>query len=209
MTRVLTFTLSILISLSLSAQEFEGEIIYRATYKSKSPKITNEQLATMLGTRKRYFVKGGDYKTISNGTLGEWQLYIHSENRLYNKKPGSKVLLWNDGSIYDDPVLAIEINKNVTEILGYKCDELILTCKSGVQKYYFSSLLGVNHLLYEKHKYGNYDEYTSKAKALPLKLVIETKMFIMESVATEVHAGILDNELFTLPADVKMARRPS
>jgi hypothetical protein len=209
MTRVLIFTLSILISLSLSAQEFEGEIIYRATYKSKSPKITNEQLGTMLGTRKRYFVKGGDYKTISNGTLGEWQLYIHSENRLYNKKPDSKVLLWNDGSIYDDPVLAIEINKNVTEILGYKCDELILTCKSGVQKYYFSSLLGVNHLLYEKHKYGNYDEYTSKAKALPLKLVIETKMFIMESVATEVHAGILDNELFTLPADVKMARRPS
>ena len=206
MVRAFIFSLVILISLSSSAQNFEGKIIYRNTYKSKSSKITNEQLANMLGSMQQYFVKGGDYKSISYGTLGEWQLYINSENRLYNKKPDSEVLLWNDGSIYDDPVLNVKINKNVTEILGYKCDELVMTCKSGVQKYYFSSLLGVNQLLYEKHKYGNYDEYTSQAKALPLKLVIETKMFIMESVATEVYAESLGNEIFTLPADVKTAK---
>lgn len=209
MTRALIFYLVTLISLNSSAQYFEGKIIYNVTYKSKSPQVTNEQLATMLGTRQQYFVKGGDYKTISNGTLGEWQLYIHSENRLYNKEPDSKVLHWNDGSIYDDPVLSAEVNKNVTEILGYKCDELILTCKSGVQKYYFSNLLGVDYLLYEKHKYGNYDKYTSTAKALPLKLVIETKMFIMESVATEVHPQELYKELFVLPPDVKRAKRRS
>lgn len=209
MVRAFIFSLVILISLSSSAQNFEGKILYSATYKSKSSKITNEQLASMLGTRKQYFVRGGDYKTISNGTLGEWQLYINSENRLYNKKSDSEILEWDDGSVYADPVLKVKVNKNVTEILGYKCDELVLTCKSGVQKYYFSSLLGVNYLLYEKHKYGNYDRYTSKAKALPLKLVIETKMFVMESVATEVHAEPQGNEIFTLPANVKMAKSPS
>jgi hypothetical protein len=50
----------------------------------------------------------------------------------------SETVFWSDANIQGDEVLKVDVNKNVSEILGYKCDEVILTCKSGVQKYYFN-----------------------------------------------------------------------
>ena len=151
-------------------------------------------------------MKGGNYKIIAPSSLAEWPLYISKDNKLYNKKPGSDVLSWNDGGSYNDPVLNSKVTKNITVVKGYNCDELVLTCKSGVQKYYFSDSIKLDYKLYEKHKYGNYDVYTKQAKALPLKLLIETEYFTMESVAVEIVPQVLSNDIFTLPEGLKLAK---
>ena len=98
--------------------------------------------------------------------------------------------------------------KNHTNILGYQCDELILTCKSGVQKYYFSSKLKVNTSLFEKHKFGNWDVVMAKTNSLPLKMIIESPQFSMELVATEVTAMKIEDKVFELPADSKVEKSP-
>jgi len=197
------------ISATLWAQNFEGKIVYQLNYKSKTSKFTDKQLATMLGTKQEYYVKGGDYKTINPSVLGEWHLYINQENKYYSKKPDSDLLSWNDGASYNDPVLNSNVTKNAIKVKGYNCDELVLTCKSGVQKYYFSDSLKVDYKLYQKHKYGNYDAYTAQAKALPLKLIIETEYFTLESVAVEIVPQVLSSDIFTLPAGLKVARKPN
>jgi len=203
-------TVAILLTVTMSAfgQSFEGKIVYKNTYTTKNPKVSSQKWDAMMGTTQEYFIKKGNYKTVANGTLFQWQLYINKENKLYNKMANSEAVLWNDCSSNQDDILKIEVNKKVLKILGYKCDEVILTCKSGVQKYYFSKKNSVDLELFANHKYGNWFDYLSKSKALPLKSIIETAQFTLESIATEVKPMKLDSKVFELPVGIKTAKSP-
>src|ERR1700759_3947736 len=83
-------------------QSFEGEIVYHNIYKSKIPSVNDNKLGGMMGTVENYYVKDGDYKSETNGTLMLWQLYINADNKLYNKLVNSETILWNDGSVKND-----------------------------------------------------------------------------------------------------------
>ncbi|HEY9195573.1 MAG TPA: hypothetical protein VIM77_04885, partial [Mucilaginibacter sp.] len=187
---------------------FEGKIIYSNTIKSKVPNISDEQFTTMMGSIQNYYVKGGDYRSELNGTLLQWQLYINKDNKLYTKMSNSTAALWNDGAANADDVISSEVHSGVTEILGYKCDELVVTCKSGVQKYYYTAKLPVDSKLYASHKFGNWGFIMSKTNAVPLKILIDNAQFSMESTATEIKPGKLDAALFTLPAGVTLQKNP-
>jgi hypothetical protein len=190
------------------AQTFEGVIKYKNSYKIKIPTLTNEQFTAMMGTTMEYFMKEGNYKTTTNGNYLLWQLYINKDNKLYNKTANSPAILWNDVTVNTDEVLKADINKNVIDVLGYTCDELILTCKSGVQKYYYNSKLKMDAKLYENFKYQNWYEYLSRANAVPLKMIIDNAQFYLESVATEVQKKKIDASMFTLPSDAKLEKNP-
>lgn len=189
-------------------QDFEGKVIYKNEYKSKIPNVTNEQFTSMMGTTQEYLIKGGNYKSVSNGTLFQSQLYINKDNKLYTKMASSTSFLWNDGSVNPDEIVKIEINKGVLEVLGYLCDELILTCKSGVQKYYFSSQPSVDSKLFEKHNYGNWSEIMSRTNALPLKMIIDNPQFTLACLATEIVPMNLDDKMFELPVGSKIEKSP-
>lgn len=208
MKKTFTIIIAVLTTVAVFGQTFEGKIVYANTYKNKNSKMTDQQWTSMLGSTQEYFMKGGDYKSITNGTFMLWQLYINKDNKLYNKLATSEAVLWNDCSVQGDEVLKVELNKNVTEVLGYKCDELILTCKTGVQKYYFNSQLFVDTKLFTNHKFGNWFDYLSNANALPLKYSIETAQCVVESVAIEVKPMKLDKALFELPVGVKTEKSP-
>jgi hypothetical protein len=190
------------------AQSFEGVVKYQNTYKSKMPNLTDAQFAAMMGTSMEYLMKGSDYKTTTNGNYILWQLYISKDNKIYNKIANSPALLWNDVTVNNDEVLKAETNKNVTEVLGYKCDELILTCKSGIQKYYYNTGLKLDAKLYENFKYQNWYEYLSRANAVPLKMTIDNAQFYLESIATDVQKKNIDASVFTLPPDAKLEKSP-
>lgn len=208
MTKVIVLIFTFFSSITVFGQTFEGKIFYSSTYKSNNPQMSDQQLASMMGSSQEYLIKGGDYKSIANGTLVQWQLYRNSDNKLYTKMSNSETALWIDASIQGDEVLKAEVQKEVIEILGYKCDELILTCKSGIQKYYFNRNLSVNATLFTNHKFGNWFDYLSKSNSLPLKSVIETAHFTMESVATEVKAMKLDSDTFEIPEGLKSEKSP-
>jgi hypothetical protein len=208
MKKAIAIIFTVLTTMTVFGQSFEGKIFYANTYKSKNPKMTDQQWTSMMGSTQEYLIKGGDYKSIANGTLVQWQLYINKDNKLYNKMSNSETAFWNDASFQGDEVLKVEVNKGVTEILGYKCDEVIFTCKSGLQKYYFNSKLSVDTKLFANHKFGNWFDYLSKSNSLPLKSVIETAQFTMESVATEVKPMKLDTKILELPAGIKTEKSP-
>jgi len=182
--------------------------VYQNKYKSKIPNLNDEQFTTMMGNNQEYTIKGGNYKSVMNGTLVQWQLYINQDNKLYTKMSNVQSILWNDGAVNPDEVLKSEINKNAIEILGHMCDELVLTCKTGIQKFYFSSKLKVDATLYSNHKFGNWNEVMSKTNSLPLKIIIDNHQFTVESIATEIKPMPVDVNLFVLPAGVKLEKSP-
>ena len=203
------FTLLMVFSvLCTFGQAFEGKIVYSMSYKTKNPAVSIQQLETFMGTSQDYFFKDGNYKSVTNGRLMEWQLYVNADNKLYTKMASSEKALWNDASVQGDEVLKSEINKGVIEILGYTCDELVLTCKSGIQKYYFNSKINVDPKLFAGHKFGNWYAFVSLSKALPLKTIIETDQFVLTSTATTLLKGKQDASLFQLPAGVETEKSP-
>jgi hypothetical protein len=190
------------------SQFFEGKIVYENKYQSKLPNMTDQQFSAMMGNIQEFHIKGGNYKSALNGTLLQWQLYSNADNKLYTKMAGSQAVLWNDGAVNSDEVRKAEINRGVIEILGYSCDELILTCKNSVQRYYFSSHLKADPKLFENHKLYNWYEYVSRANALPLKMIIDNQQFVLECTAVEIKAMSLDDALFQLPAGTKLEKSP-
>lgn len=208
MNKLLVLALLILATITSPAQSFEGKITYTLSYKSNISQMTDAQWSSMMGSVQEYYIKGGNYKSVLNGTIMQWQLYSNAENRLYSKMSNSETAFWNDGSSNPDVVLEVKLNRNAIDILGYNCDELILICKSGVQKYYFSSKLAVDFLLYEKHKFGNWYDYLKESKAVPLKSISQNAQFTMESVAVEVKEMKLNEEVFQLPQNTKTAKSP-
>ena len=208
MKKNITLLLLVFITTASFAQSFEGEIMYKNSYTSKMPAVSDEQFTAMMGSTQEYFIKEGDYKSVANGSMFQWQLYVNKDNKLYTKMSNTETLIWNDGAVNPDSVLKAVIKKEVTEILGYMCDELVLTCKSGVQKYYYSSKLSVDAKLFANHKFGNWSEFLAQTNALPLKSIIETAQFVLESIAIEIKPMKLDKPFFELPANAKTMKSP-
>ena len=199
---------SLLVCTVVFCQSFEGKLIYNNSYKSKIASVPDDQFNTMMGTKQVYLIKGGNYKSTMDGTMMQWQLYRSADNKLYMKMATSPVVYWNDGAVNPDEVQEARVNKAVKTILGYSCDELVLTCKSGVQKYYFSSRLKVDPKLFEKHKFGNWSEVLRHTKSLPLKTIVETPQFVLESTAVEVSDQKVDDKEFQLPPNVELQKSP-
>ena len=101
-----------------------------------------------------------------------------------------------------------KIHPKAIEILGHSCDELVLTCKSGVQKYYYTSKLPIDPNLFKQHLYGNWYDYISRAKSLALKMVIDNAEYTIQGVATSVEAKKLDAAMFALPEGASLMKNP-
>ena len=195
-------------SVSAFSQAFEGGILYMNSVKSKNKKITDAQYTQMFGSQIEYFIKQGNYKYLSNGTIAQCQLYNNKENKVYTKLANSETVYWNDAAVDSEVILKSEVKKHSTVILKYLCDELILTCKSGVRKYYYTPQFVVNPVLFANHKYGNVYEVYKTSKSIILKTIIETPDCVMETVATQIKKKVLDNKVFYLPPTVKAVKSP-
>ncbi len=202
------FLLLIFAAITCLAQTFEGKITYANKYTSKLPNITDAQFSSMMGIVQEFYIKGGNYRTSTNGTLFQWQVYSLKDNRLYSKMSHAESVLYNDASENKDEVIKAEVNKGALQILGYTCDELVLTCKSGTQKYYYNSAVSADVKAFENFKFGNWYEVISRTGSIPLKTIIENGQFILENTATDIKPMKVDEKMFELPAGAKIEKSP-
>lgn len=181
------------------SQTFEGKIVYRNSYISKIPQLSDAQFTTLMGDKQEYFIKGADYKSVLNGTYSQMQIYNHDENKIYHKLSLSDTLYWIDAGKENDPVVSHVVEKKKETILGYVCDVITIKTKDGSIAYYFNEKLGVDPLAFQNHHYMDFDFIMKHTKALPLKAITETKQFRMESVAIEIVPQKLEKSLFVIP----------
>ncbi len=187
------------------SQIFEGKISYANSYKSKSPQLKDDQLGAMMGTTQDYYIKGGDYKSVFNGSFVKIQLYRNTENRSYTLTGKSDLLYWEDYSKNKDVATRFEVEKGKETIMGVLCDVLIVYTPKSKTAYYFNSKYGVNPDLFKQHAYGNWYYIISKTKALPLKTIYEDEQFILTSIAVNIAPMKLEANLFEVPDKSKIA----
>ncbi|MGJ1405504.1 hypothetical protein [Sphingobacterium siyangense] len=205
--RLLLFLLLLSVTLKGYAQEaFEGEIIYQNSFQSKNSSVTSEQMKILLGDKQEYFIKSGNYKSCTNGVGITMQLYIGETNRLYNKTSRSDTLYWFDADVKSDAVISYELVKNKEKILGEDCDALILKTQGGQTTYFYTSKYPVDFTKYQMHSYGNWNYYLSKAKSVPLKIVVDNEQFKMESVAQKIEARELPDDFFAISVDTPIKK---
>jgi hypothetical protein len=196
-------------SIRSQCQFFEGKITYETIYKSKIHSLP-DQFFNSLGSTHELFIKGGNYKYLYDSSLIEWQLYIYDKNRIYNKMINSPTIYWESGKDNDDKIIKSEINSKVTEIMGLVCDELKLTCRNGIYRYYFNTAYKINSKEYENHQAGLLAKVYSLINSLPLKIISENEYLYTESIAIEVKEMILNDSIFTIPkgSTVKKKKNP-
>jgi hypothetical protein len=179
-------------------QNIEGKAIYSNHFISKVKNFTDEQLGSMIGTKQEYFIKVGNYKSFLNGQSITMQIYDYKTNRMYNKKNNSDTLYWFDASVNTDEVISYEIKKSADVVLGNQCDAIIMKTKTGTTTIYYTTLYKVDSKVYANHHYSNWAFYTLKTGALPLKIIVETPQFKMESTTIEIKPMKLGDDYFKI-----------
>jgi len=199
-----TLTLLILLQFSLTIafaqKSFEGEVVYSIVIKSNTPKFTDGQLSNMMGTTQHYYMKGANYKSVLNGKLSQWEIYIGKNKKVYDS------VLWNDVTINHDTIYKVSFKKNDTTILGYKCDKLTFICNRGIEIYYFSSQFAVDPRLYINHQEGNWYAFLEKSRSIALKEIMQRKYFTFTLTALSVTRKPLDDKLFELPPNIPITK---
>jgi hypothetical protein len=197
---ILTLLLVSLISFSISGQIFEGKITYANSYQSKVAGLTNETLYAMMGTRQDYYIKGGKFKNVFNGSFLKWQVYSPTQNKLYSLTAKTDTMYWDDCLPIKDEPVSYEIQKDKETLLGIVCDVLIISTKKQKMYFYFNpGKLLLDPSLFEDMNYSNWYYTISKTRALCYKTVIETQQFIVTSVVTEIAAMQLKDGFFDIP----------
>jgi hypothetical protein len=190
----------------LHAQYFEGEIKYINTFKSNIPGISDEKLGSLIGVNQDYFIKGGHYKSISDGSTITMQIYDDKSNRVYNKTRGSDTIYWFDASTNTDSVISYKKEKNRQNILGIQCDVLIAKTKTGTTTYFYNDRYKVDAYRFSNHKYGNWAFFVLETGALPLKTIIESDQFKMESTVVEINPSKLKESFFEIDAGLPIKK---
>ena len=198
MIKLMTIFFLLLFAIQVNAQNFEGEVVYSNHFTSKIQNFTDEQLGKMIGTKQEYFIKDGNYKSFLNGQSVTMQLYDYRTNRLYNKTVKTDTLYWFDASINTDGVISFEIKRNADTILGNQCDAIIMKTQTGTTTIFYTTQYKVDGKAYVNHNYSNWAFYTLKTGALPLKTIMETSSFKMESVAIEIKPMKLGEDYFKI-----------
>lgn len=190
------------------SQSFKGVIRYTNRYQSHIGQVSDEEWGRMMGTEQIYYQEEGYYKSELNGNMLQWQIYRPDENKVYTQFAGTGAVLWNDAAANTDSILKWEITPDKAVILGYSCHELVLTCRSGMQRYYFAPSLATDPALFAGHAMANWAAVMSLCKAVPLKLVIENNQFTLTSVAVNVERKDPDDALFRLPDNASVQKSP-
>lgn len=207
MKKTLTFFLFLCFVASAFAQKnFEGEVFYSVNIVSHTAQLSSEKMNGLIGNAMHYYIKGADYKSTFNGSMGQWVIYIDKDKKLYTKISPKDSVLWIDVTVNHDTIYKTELKKNDTTILGYNCDKLTFLCNGGVQIYYFNSKFSVDPKLYVNHQEGNWYAYLERSKAIALKEVLQRKSMTYVITAISIEQKNLDKKIFELPPDIPMAK---
>ncbi|MBV8391099.1 MAG: hypothetical protein JO080_14940 [Mucilaginibacter sp.] len=205
-TFILLILLQFLTTVTFAQKSFEGEVVYSVSVRSNTPKITSEKLSSMIGTKQVYYMKGANYKSVLNGNVSQWEIYIDKNKKIYNKIASNDSALWHDVTINHDTIYKVNLKKNDTTIMGYRCDKLTFNCNSGVQIYYFNSQFSVNPRLYLNHQEGNWYAFLEMSRSIALKEIMQRKYFTFTITAISVVRKPINDKLFELPPNMPLAK---
>jgi hypothetical protein len=160
----------------------------------------------LLGGKQAYYIKGAHYRSVTDGSLVQVQVYEPRTNRVYNQRPGNDTLYWVDAAANPDVVVSWSIRRNADSVLGIPCDVLELKTNNGSVAFYYSERYRLDSAGFKRHRFGNWDFLATKGGALPLKTIVENGQFRMESVATAIKPMVLGDAFFAIDERLPVKR---
>ena len=91
-------------------------------------------------------------------------------------------------------------------ILGYSCKRITFELNDIKYTYYYSNDIYVDNKLFTEHNFGKWNKIVEITKSIPLKVIVENDIFIMESIAIDVRRGKVNKRLFNLPPNSPMKK---
>jgi hypothetical protein len=196
-------TLLVISTIKISfAQNFEGRVTYKNIFESKLENVTAQKFSEMIGSKQDYFIKNGNYLSVTNGQLSSVMLYNNINNIVYSKSSFSDTIACLDAFLEANKIVSSEITNTEEKVLGLKCKKLLMISSNGTTyTYYFNNKYKIDSKYFTKHNFNHWYLYLIKTGSLPLKTIIENKQFKMTTIATEVNAIKLEDSKFALPKD--------
>ena len=204
MKKTFFFLLILLFGICLSCmpakKSFEGSIEYKITVTViNAKKVTQAELIKDYGTKTTGYHKAGKFKDFGNAENKPIQLYLPKTKRLYSFG------LSKTDTIDSYPITGYkaeydyQLQQNVDTILGYPCHVLLAKNEYVEKQYYFSPKLYLNPKYYQGYTMGNKSEIMEKIQAVTLKVIIKNSVMKLESIATNISIGPVNDSIFELP----------
>ncbi len=188
--------------IKLSAQPFEGKIIYKVEYLNSKTQQKDLKLEEDEGTTEEFFIRNGNYLSKSNGTNYEWKLYINATNLIYEKRRNNDTLYTKNASLNSDTIHKINAYNSNSKNDTSKLMEVVLHCTSGTQYFYYDKKYQMDQSLFSQHRVNNLSAYLRKAGSVPLTEVFESHNITYEKIAISIEPQKLEANFFALPKNL-------
>ena len=189
-----------LTSFNSFSQDFEGEIKYVISAKTKFDVKIPMKLENSIGSTSTLLTKRGAYKQETNSTFMAFQIYLPNEGKLYYKNTiESDTLRVKDVQKFENQIYEYEIIKNADTILGYICDKLIQKTNSTQQDFYYCSDLKLNPIYFKDFVAFEKNKVTEIMKSVYLRSDLIYPNLTISYTAVEVKRRKIKDEEFNLP----------
>ena len=180
------------------SEQFEGKIVYDMIMKDNTGEVGDDMMSSFMGNELTYYLKGNQYKTVTNGLFKITQVYTGGDT-LYNIIQGTDMLFWID--VTKNPYELIEYNfkKNAKKINGKKCNLITIKTSKDYTEYYYDSDLKLSYENFKNHKYGFWNLYLEKTGSIANKTINEDSEIYLELTIKEIIEEELSNALFEIP----------
>ncbi len=200
MQKVFILILCLSISECIFSQTFfEGDITYKFDLQKKDSSFDETIILTYPAKTTTNIYKNGNWLQKPDDGMIEYSYFNHLVNKNYWKLKGTDTLFYElgnesrEGEV--DSTLKTKIEYNTDTILGFICNRLIIQTQNLKLTIIYSPLFVINPAWYQNTKMGYYDIIYSSTKAVYLESIVETKDYVSEMTAQEVHKRkILDTE---------------
>lgn len=196
----------IIISSSLAAQDFNGEILYEIRIIPKHKNLNLDSLwSTKKGDQVRYRITNSFYESayLKEGKKTYSYSYNNVSKRMYDNYADKKYITYRDSRKSITEYYSSKMNKDsLISILGMTCYPVEYESDFGNTTSYYSEDLRIEYSSYKDHKVGNWYEKLKKVDgSLPLKLITEHATYTEIQEAVKISEIDLNASDFSLPSN--------
>jgi hypothetical protein len=185
---------------SIVLAQFVGVITYNESYKSKDPLISSDDFTKMMGSVRKLYIKGSNYRNVFDGNPGTVLLYRGDRQKIYRFEQNADTVFWmNALSDTLSKIITYKIEDTNETIMHLTVQKLTIKSEMGLTTYFYSGKYGINPADFTRHNLNFWNFYTLKSRAVPLKIVIENDRIIMTSTAVKIESLDLDQIIFDIP----------
>ncbi|RZN80602.1 MAG: hypothetical protein EVB11_11495 [Winogradskyella sp.] len=201
----LIYILSI-ISISLTAQNFSGEIEYQIKVVPKNDTFNIDSLLNLKnGSVAKYLIKESQYKTTYFKDNVETYSYTYEDisKRMYDNDAENAYITYRDSRKANFNYKGSKIYTDSTDvILGRECFMVEYESDYGKSRTYYSNEVKVDYDSFVGHKVGNwYEKLKEVDGCISIKTITEFDEYYEIQEAVKITPRTIDDSEFSLPSD--------